>query len=274
MRVYFYYSTHSVKSQAKAESDTIGTMKVLQMNVWTGRMKGAIERFLREHDFDIICLQEAVWCDEQPAELEYFCSSVRQIQEACGLPYCTKVSNWGVKMFNGGTVMDQGNVILSRFPIVKDETKLLHGDYLDSMIFEQGDDHAYFAQKVHLNNGLTVVNYHGYWLPNPIGDEETVRCMQQVADWIKEESGPVVMCGDLNVTAESPAMRTLDFMTDLTATNKVRTTLQNIKFIKDVACDHILINDQIRANNLVVYDNLVSDHKTLSLDFDIISHDA
>jgi endonuclease/exonuclease/phosphatase (EEP) superfamily protein YafD len=157
---------------------------------------------------------------------------------------------------------------------VKDETKLLHGKYIDSMIFERGDDHAYFAQKVRLDNGLTVVNYHGYWLPNPIGDDETVRCMQQVADWIKEETGPVVMCGDLNVSAESPAMRTLDFMTDLTATNKIRTTLQNIKFIKDVACDHILINDQVRANNLVVHDDLVSDHKTMSLDFDIISHDV
>jgi hypothetical protein len=29
-------------------------MKILQMNVWTGRIKGAIERFLRENDFDII----------------------------------------------------------------------------------------------------------------------------------------------------------------------------------------------------------------------------
>ena len=166
--------------------------------------------------------------------------------------------------------MEQGNVILSRYPIVKAETKLLHGEYIDSMIFEQGDDHAYFAQKIWLENGLCVVNYHGYWLPNPIGDDETVRCMQLVADWIKEETGPVVMCGDLNVIAESPAMRTLDFLTDLTPQNNVKTTLQNLKFVKDVACDHILINDQVTAKNFTVHDNLVSDHKTISAEIELI----
>ena len=244
-------------------------MKILQTNVWTGRIKGAIERFLRENDFDIICMQEVVWCDEKPAELEYFASSLREIQEASGLKYCAKVSNWGVKLF-GDATMEQGNVILSRYPIVKAETKLLHGEYIDSMIFEQGDDHAYFAQKVWLENGLCVVNYHGYWLPNPIGDDETVRCMQLVADWIKEETGPVVMCGDLNVIAESPAMRTLDFLTDLTPQNNVKTTLQNLKFVKDVACDHILINDQVTAKNFTVHDNLVSDHKTISAEIELI----
>ena len=244
-------------------------MKILQMNVWTGRIKGAIERYLHENDFDIICMQEVVWCDEKPAELEYFASSLREIQEASGLKYCAKVSNWGVKLF-GEATMEQGNVILSRYPIVREETKLLHGEYIDSMIFEQGDDHAYFAQKVRLDNGLTVVNYHGYWLPDPIGDQETVRCMQLVADWIREEDGPVVMCGDLNVTAESPAMRTLDFMTDLTAENHVKTTLQNLKFVKDVACDHILINDKVSAKNFTVHDDLVSDHKTISAEIEII----
>ena len=245
-------------------------MKILQMNTWAGRIKGSIERFLKANDFDIICMQEVVWCDEMPAELEYFCSSLRQIQEASGLQYCAKVSNFGIRIADGATV-EQGNAILSRYPIVKDETKLVHGEYMDSVIYEQGDDHAFFAQKVLLENGLTVANYHGYWLPDPIGGQETVRCMKEVADWLRTETGPVVMCGDLNVIAESPAMRSLDYMTDLTAINHVKTTLQNLKFVKDVPCDHILINDQVAANNFTVHDNIVSDHKTISAEIEIIS---
>ena len=86
----------------------------------------------------------------------------------------------------------------------------------------------------------------------------------------KAQTGPVVMCGDLNVIAESPAMRTLDFLTDLTPQNNVKTTLQNLKFVKDVACDHILINDQVTAKNFTVHDNLVSDHKTISAEIELI----
>ena len=68
----------------------------------------------------------------------------------------------------------------------------------------------------------------------------------------------------------SPAMRELDLLHDLTAENGVTQTLQNLKFIKDVACDHILVNDQIKVNSFNVHDQLVSDHKTISADVEII----
>ena len=38
-------------------------MKILQLNTWTGRIKGALLEFFRKNDFDVICLQEAVWSD-------------------------------------------------------------------------------------------------------------------------------------------------------------------------------------------------------------------
>lgn len=51
-------------------------MKILQLNVWTGRIKGALLDFLRNNDFDIICMQEAVWSNSKQKELEnFFCNS-------------------------------------------------------------------------------------------------------------------------------------------------------------------------------------------------------
>ena len=85
MRAYFYYITQNAKSQAIAQSGTMDSMKILQMNVWTGRIKGAIERFLKENDFDVICMQEAVWLEDIPELLDYYCTSVEQIKEASGL---------------------------------------------------------------------------------------------------------------------------------------------------------------------------------------------
>ena len=243
-------------------------MKILQMNVWTRRMKGAIQRFLSENDFDIICLQEAVWSEDIRDKMEYFCVSVEQIKESSGLEYDTRASNWYMDAFDGR--IEQGIVILSRFPIVDSETKLIKNQYGNLTETYESGEHCYYAQKAVLENGLVVVNYHGYWQKNEFGNEDTVACMRKVADMIRDEQRPIVMCGDLNIVAASPAMRELDFLHDLTAENGVTQTLQNLKFIKDVACDHILVNDQIKVNSFNVHDQLVSDHKTISADVEII----
>lgn len=245
-------------------------MKVLQLNVWTGRMKGALTRFLRENKFDVICLQEAVWSKEAPEFLGHFVDTVDELKKVAGLDFEARVSNWGIGLLGDLATMEQGNVILSRFPIEETEAVLVRGEYDARMNFmvKNGADEkqAYYALKVRLANGLTVLNYHGYWKPDPIGDDETVRCMRKVADMIRDEKGPVLMCGDLNVIAESPAMRELDFLTDLTAETGTKQTLMNLKFIKDVACDHILISDGIEWSNFEIHKELVSDHAAVSVE--------
>ena len=247
-------------------------VKVLQLNVWTGRLKGALTRFFSEHDYDIICLQEAVWSEEADAHLGHFVDTVDDLQKASGLPYVEKVSNYGVAMLGGEATMEQGEVILSRFPIVSVEKKLINGKYCCATNFNMkvGNpaDQAYRALKVKLENGLTVLTYHGYWLPDPIGDEKTVECMRKVADMIRDEKGPVAMCGDLNVETASPAMRELDFLKDLTVETGTKQTLMNLKFVKDVACDHILINDGIEWSNFEVHKELVSDHAAVSVELE------
>ncbi|MBR5670103.1 endonuclease/exonuclease/phosphatase family protein [Candidatus Saccharibacteria bacterium] len=246
-------------------------MKVLQLNVWTGRLKGALTRFLREHDYDIICLQEAVW-SEADAFLGHHVDTVEDFKKASGLEYDARVSNWGIDLLGGRSTMEQGNVILSRYPIVEVEKKLIHGVYNPKMEFNlkngADDDQGYYALKVKLENGLTVLCYHGYWKPDPIGDEVTVECMRKAADMIRDEAGPVLMCGDLNVDTTSPAMRELDFLTDLTAITDTKQTLMNLKFIKDVACDHILISDGVKWSNFEVHKELVSDHAAVSVELD------
>jgi endonuclease/exonuclease/phosphatase family metal-dependent hydrolase len=247
-------------------------VKVLQLNVWTGRIKGALTRFLREHDYDIICLQEAVWCQEAPIHLGHFVDTVEDLKEAAGLEYDARVSNWGMALLGGEATMEQGNVILSRYPIVSVEKKRIYGKYRCATNFniKNGavDDQGYFALKVKLENGLTVMTYHGYWKPDPIGDETTVECMRKAADMLRDETGPVLMCGDLNVEAASPAMRELDFLKDLTAETGTKQTLMNLKFVKDVACDHILISDDIKWSNFEVHKELVSDHAAVSVDIE------
>lgn len=231
-------------------------------------MKGAIPRFLSEHEFDVICLQEAVWTNDCRELLEHFCTSVEQIKNDSGLPYDRRVATYYINALGGR--IEQGNVILSRWPIVDSRVKHLLGTYASVNDIYNNNGLDYQAQKVVLGNGVVIVNYHGYWQKDPIGNDTTIECMRKVADMIRGEKRPVIMCGDLNVTAASPAMHELDFLHDLTAENNIKQTLQNIKFVGDVACDHILINEKVCAKNYQVHDDLLSDHKAVSAEIDII----
>ena len=89
-------------------------MKILQLNVWTGRIKGALLDFLRNNDFDVICIQEAVWSNGKQKELENFFATVDQIKETSGLKHESRSSNWSMRIFSEDNIMEQGNVILSK----------------------------------------------------------------------------------------------------------------------------------------------------------------
>lgn len=237
-------------------------MKILQLNVWTGRIKGAILDFLSKNEFDVICMQEAVWGGSQ-AELENLFATVDQIKEASGLEYDCKSSNWGMRIFAEDNIMEQGNVVLCKEKPTEVRSELVHNEYGLIKSVQDFYEHAYTLQIVKLANGITIVNHHGYWKPTPLGDDTTVKVMKKVADIVRELSGPVVMCGDLNIIHKAPAMRELDFLRDLTHEYHIDNTLSGLKFNGKVACDHILVNDKVEVQDFRVLEDVVSDHKPL-----------
>ena len=247
-------------------------MKILQINNWTGRIKDGLSRFIAKGNYDVVCAQEAIWSDNCNDYLESYVDTVDKIARIAGFDYVFKSSHYGTKTLDGTAQFELGNVILSKIPFVSTEDKLLLGEY--SVINSISDvknvtGHCYRAQKVTLENGVVIVNYHGYWLKDPLGDETSVECMRKVADFIKDNYSSTIMCGDLNVVSESPSMRELDFMQDLTAINQVKTTLRNIRFVKDVACDHILITNELECKSFEVIDAPISDHRALFAEIEI-----
>lgn len=248
-------------------------IKVLQLNVWTGRMKGALTRFLRENEYDVVCLEEAVWSEQKPLHLAHFFDTVDGLKAAGGFEYEARQSNWGTRFADGSAIMEQGNVILSHVPITESEKIRIHGEYSNEMIYDENWEAKVKAQgwdavKAKLENGLTVVAHHGYWDRDPLGDETSIECARKVADAVRDEAGPVLICADMNLIAESPAMRELDFLTDLTAETGTKQTLMNLKFVKDVACDHIWISKDIKWSNFEVHKEVVSDHAAVSVEIE------
>ncbi len=237
-------------------------MKILQLNVWMGKIEGNLRRFLENNEFDVICMQEVFASQSREQHVSRLCFDLSQIVKASKLEHVFFSPNWSFDIVGGDCML--GNLILSRIPFQETTSEFINGDYCEHVILGAMPSNNLNIQIAKLENGFTIVNHHGFWRPNPIGDEETVKAFTKVGEVVKNLEGPVVMCGDLNVIHESPAMRPLDFLRDLTYENQIPTTLSGLKYDGPVPCDHILINNQVKAENFTVYPDLVSDHLALS----------
>ncbi len=244
-------------------------MRILQLNVWHGRVHGALTDYLSQNSLDVICLQEVVWLGEEDKDKVHngFFATLDEIKACTGMQYDSRSYNWRVDSFLGHKLY-QGIAILSRKKIVDEDIRLVCDGSTELKSWDNYFDHRYMAQRVTLEDGLNIVNYHGYWQKQPLGNEDTVKAMKNVVSMIKETSGPLVMCGDLNIIHDAPAMRELDFLHDLTEENSIDNTLSGLKFGGKVACDHILINDLVNVHGFEVVDRIVSDHKGLIAELD------
>lgn len=181
-----------------------------------------------------------------------------------------------------GTEVLYGNAIVSRFPIIEAETIEVHKSLAKTTLLPTNSGNQRNAQyaRIEVPSGtqISVVNHHGYWEPTGMGSAVTVEKMRIVKEFTLSKPNPLIVCGDLNVIPESPAMRVWDkSFENLTATKNVKTTLSSLskaglksfKGDPNVACDHILISRGIAYTNFKVLDDLISDHLGLTVEIDV-----
>ena len=245
-------------------------MKLIQLNLWQGRLLRNVLEFILDENPDILCLQE-VTTSELLDNGFLTSNSLGVLLEKTKLGY--HYFSPRIKYDLMHTTAAYGNCILTRLPISHVETRFTHGEFDPDHIMHKNNHGMTNAQLVVLAVGahrLNVMNHHGYHQLDPIGNQTTVESLGKVASWIQELSGPIILAGDFNVQPSSPALQSLNILLrNLTYENNLKSTLNELAAVDNVACDYIMLNDQIRMNGFKVSDRLVSDHKALILEFDI-----
>lgn len=255
-------------------------MKLIQVNAWLGRLNAPLARFIRAQQPDIVCMQETF--APNPEVIKAFANQynfVNEIVEAGHFSHKFFTPAWGFTM--GGTVINVGNLILSKYPL--DNRRSFH-TYNHYYVRRQSSDalpntRVWHACTVQLpkDKTLSIANYQGYLAgANAKGDNTTVQTMQKVRGVLASLARPLIFSGDLNVSTDSPALDTLSDLglKNLTLAYKVTTTLSSAHRAPDkdrssVACDYIFVSNEVRVLDFRVSDELVSDHKALILEFDI-----
>lgn len=245
-------------------------MKIVQLNIWMGKIEGALERFFQTTDADVICMQEVINSDDTKLHVSRLWFDTSRILRANPeFKYYKYFPNWSADIADGS--MQMGNFVISKIPIVSTDSVFINGEYTEHSILTQTPSNNSAVNIVKLENGLTVVNHHGFWRKDPLGDEDSLRAFSNVEKVVKPlaSEGPLVMCGDLNIIHESPCFEHLNFLRDLTDENHVETTLSGARLQFKVPCDHILVNDGIEVKDFKVLPDIVSDHLALEAEIEI-----
>lgn len=248
-----------------------------------------IGNFIKNQDPDIVAFQEIIRHFDDSVFKMY--KSKQHIEEIIGkkLPYSFFGPQWityamrkNGKMhrdFNG--LVEQGNEIITKFPILNATNEFFHKDYsleLEWANFHT-EDHPRSVQVAELEvNGkrLQILNLHGLYSRDKQDSERTINQCKYVLKVAKRKNIPTIIVGDFNLLPETKSIKIIDKeFRNLVTEHKIESTIPDYdhgteskrgKFVMD----YIFVDDKIKVNNFEVIDTNISDHLPLILDFDIL----
>jgi len=243
-------------------------VKLVQLNVWAGRLQNQVSDFLHKESPDIICLQEAISFNKKDAAIM---RTIENIQADNNLGYAIMAPTFSFKLMEGTASF--GNCIISRSPIKKSEVIFTHLEHKSNFDFneESGNVRNFVHAVINLEGkSCNILTHHGYWIPeHKNGNEETMRQIKQLVDYISNLSGPVILSGDFNLAPDSDSLKILnEKLTNLSLQYRLKTTRTQLT-TKTEVCDYIFVNNEVKIQNFTASDELVSDHKALILEFNV-----
>jgi len=246
-------------------------MKIMQINLWMGRMAKGLMRYIEKEHPDVICMQEVSNADFEVMLPDRMFDILARIKEVSGLEHEYFSPRYSIDVAGGTAPF--GNAILSRFPFESTKTVQIEHTTVEHVTARSYQHNVNNLQVVRISaNSVswTIANNHGHHELEPLGNHESVAAMLRIVDELKGVDGPLVFCGDLNVMPESPAMRVFDgWMDDIVAHSGVTTTLARVNVDRDVVCDHILVNDRVAVKSFKVDDVIISDHYPLVAELEV-----
>lgn len=243
-------------------------MKILQLNIWSGKLEKQIEALLKKEDADVVCLQEVVQVEGGSS---YFFLDLHEIMAATGYEYFYYTPSWSGKYMRREA--SWGNCILSKTPLKSTHSLYTYKEEVKDFDFLEDTDYnagrALQHVTVETDKGvLNVLNHHGHHSrEHKNGDEETLRQCGMIADYVRALEGPTVLCGDFNLIPTSDSLELINKVLVNHVKEEGITTTRTPLTHKTEACDYIFTSPDIEVKTFQVLDDVASDHKALTIEF-------
>lgn len=241
-------------------------MKILQLNIWGGRLGLQIIELINKEKPDIVCFQEVI---DIKGGGGFFFTELEKIKLDTGFEYCDFAPSFGFNVMKRKAQF--GLAILSTLPFMKTANIATGLDYEDDFDVIDTDYNIRTLQHVEVEcsgQTLHILNHHGHHVPgHKDGNDETLRQCKLIVDYMEDLDGQIVLCGDFNLNSDSESLGYIDKkFTNHTKEKEVITTRTNLTH-KTEACDYIFTNQKIEVKTFNVLDDVVSDHKALVVEF-------
>lgn len=242
-------------------------LKLLQANIWGGRLNNQLADVFEEEQADILSLQEAVSTEGDAlifATIEDFAK-----RAAYDNVFFSPVFDFNLMQKQAGF----GNAILSRFEFKQTETVFTRLQHKKNFDFDLDDYNIRNFQHAVIDTGdaqLHVLNHHGHHVhQHKNGDAETMRQCGLIADYVRQLDGPIILTGDFNLAPHSESLEQINaVLRNLSIEYDLKTTRTPLTKKTEV-CDYIFVNDKVKVLNFEASDRLISDHKALIVRFEI-----
>lgn len=259
-------------------------MKLLNLNVCMklDNTEGVVHLIKRENP-ELCTLQEVMHAMEESCFPMY--KSKNELVRLDEYPFVVFAPLYVAKAVtkNGEVTRDfggkaeQGSLLLSKYKLLSHKNEFYYNEYryeYDATEFRE-KDWCRSIQNVILNvdgRKLQIINVHGIWNKDKLGDERTIAQSEFILSRIREDI-PVLVVGDFNLLPNTESIKMLnEKMTNLI--EKFGVTSTRPKFDDgldkgEFVCDYIFVNDKVKVNDFKVLEDEVSDHLPFILDFDI-----
>lgn len=251
-------------------------LKIMQVNVWHGHISRPLVELVHSEAPDLLFTQETFQYPVRiPDPSHWSTLDLLPRLEAAGEFKETFFSaSFTYPLFNH--TLSYGNTVFSKFPFEHKSTHYTGGPGPIHLESPEAVDHNAARNFQHAviqagGRSLNVINHHGHWVNQPLGDDVSVERLQDVAKYVKNLTGPVVMAGDLNLSPDSPAIQKFLAATGLTdaASRPGATTLSAAHYVeRPIICDYIFISPELTLKEAKIHDTIVSDHRALTAEIE------
>ena len=266
-------------------------MRLISLNVALFETNNKeLYEFLLQRKPDIICLQEVATSSDPKVVKDYL--SKDSIDKATRkLRYSVFDATWLSKDFHlknfhkkedyfvdfGGWI-ESGIYIKSKFKILKAINIFLKNKLVkltDWTIWPKNEAKSVQVVDLRLpgNKKLRILNYHGIWTKEKIGNKETLAACEKISQLATEVNYPTIITGDFNLFPDTESMRVFhDNFISLVNKYNIQTTrpkANELSHLKRNVIDFIFISNGIKVKSFEVLDTDVSDHLPLILDFEV-----
>ncbi len=243
-------------------------MRLISLNIWLGNLQEPLLNFLKREapTTDIFCFQEITSSlnNNIPESPDLFSAIAKALPNFQGFFESSQEE---------GDVQTGLAVFIKRIDRIDKE-----GDYFvyRTRNAMEGDDwrtqgrNAQFVQFPIAGKEYVVVNFHG--IADGKGREDSEARISQskkLKKLLDTLDGSKIVCGDFNLTRDTESLAIIDEgMRNMVKESGITSTRNRFFPYPDKFCDWILVEKDLKVKEFRVFEDEVSDHLALLLDFE------